>query len=126
MSEKNEKLLKPLRDICGKISEANGDVIKHLAELKKYSEKAAFYEFHVFVELLEVISQNQELLKPQLKDIFKLLNYILNNESRSKEPIISRLYNFIIHHKVILFRFTVCSSNILTLIGFLGSAGSHR
>lgn len=98
MAEVNEKYLKPIRDICQKII-VNENVKKLVADLREYSEKGAFYEFHVFFELLEVLSQNSELSKPKTGEIFKLLNELLRN-GNNKESIISRLYNFIINHKV--------------------------
>ena len=100
MAESSVKYLKPIKDICQKIP-LNKDINQLIADLKKCSDKGAFYEYHVFVELLEVLSQNPDFSKSKVKEIFKLLSDLLHNDSNSKESILSRLYNFILIHKVI-------------------------
>lgn len=100
MADQTEKYLIQLRAICQEIS-LDKDLNKNIAELRKLIIKGAFFEFHVFSELLDVLSRNSaELSKPKKREIFKLLNDLLNNESRSQETIITKLYNFIIIHKV--------------------------
>lgn len=113
MAAQNEKYLKPLKEICQKLV-VDKECVKHVEDLRKLSGKGAFYEYYVFVELLEVLSKNPQLPKSKLKEVCQLLSELLREESSSKDSIINPLYNFVLKHKVRQFAF-----NILTFLMFL-------
>lgn len=106
MAEQNEKHLKPLKEICQKLV-VDKECVKHVEDLRKLTGKGAFYEYYVFVELLEVLSKNPQLPKSKVKEVLQLLSELLREESSNKDSIINRLYNFVIKHKVRYFALNV-------------------
>lgn len=99
MANNNEKVLKPLKEICQRI-ETENDCSKHAADLKKLIQKGAFYEYYSFIELLEILSRNPKLPTKNKNEIFKLLDLVLREGSGDKDSCLSRLYNFLIKNRV--------------------------
>lgn len=99
MADRNEKYLKPLREVCNKlVVEEKSE--KHIEDLRNFYRKGAFYEYYVFAELLEVLTKHPELHKKKLTQIFELFHDLFNEQSSKKDSLINLLYNFIIKHKV--------------------------
>lgn len=96
MSSKTEQQLK---EICSKI-ETEKDCSKHVADLRKFLKKGAYYEYHSFMEFLDIFSKNSKIPADNRKEIFKLLDEILRVGSDSRDACITRLYNFLIKHRV--------------------------
>lgn len=100
MSNGNDKLLKPLRDIFLNIIAEPEERSKYITQIEKYAEKGAFFEHHVFAQTFEAIANNPDLPMCLVKDFFKMMKQMLNGGSNSKDSIVSLLYNFICQNKV--------------------------
>lgn len=100
MSSKNEKFLKPLREICQKL-ESDSNPCAHSTDLRMLIAKGAFYEYYSCVELLEILRRNQKLQASNMKEILSLLNVVMHQGCDDKEAMTTQLYNFITKLKVI-------------------------
>lgn len=100
MADKNEKFLKPLKDICLRIVAEPEECSTLMKQLSEYAAKGAFYEHHVFAMTLQTITNNPDLPSKALKDIFKMLKQMLNDGSNNKDSVITVLYNFMLQNKV--------------------------
>lgn len=94
----NEKYLVKLKEVCQKLK-VDSDCSQHIIELRKWVEKGAFYAYHTFNELLEMLSSNPKLPEPKKKLILSFLQSIIHGPG-NKDSLLSRLYNFIINLKV--------------------------
>lgn len=100
MSDKTEKLLKPLRDIYQKIVNQPNECTQHIKDLQNFALKGAFFEHFVFVEALETLTVNPKLPPNSVNDVFKLIENLLNDRVHNKDSIITSFYNFISKNKV--------------------------
>jgi hypothetical protein len=99
MSSKNEKFLKPLREICQKL-ETDKNPHTHASDLKKLIAKGAFYEYYSCVELLDILRRNRKLQAPNKKEILGLLDVLMHEGCDDKDAMTTQLYNFIVKLKV--------------------------
>lgn len=99
MTDKTEKFLKPIKEICVKI-ETDEDCTEALDELKQLCAKGTFYEHHCFVEVLEVLKRKLTLPQETTKAIFRLLSSSIHSGASNKDSIIKRLYQFTNQNKV--------------------------
>ncbi|XP_070496091.1 uncharacterized protein [Chironomus tepperi] len=99
MDEKTAKFLAPIRAICKEIvsNDSIDDCMKEL--IKKITTKdTVFYQFHTFLLLMELLKDNPNLEANKVREIFKVLDLILNNGSnkKSKRKFAVDFYNYFI------------------------------
>jgi predicted amidophosphoribosyltransferase len=100
MDEKNEKYLKPIKEICEKIENSNSQT-SCCDELHVYIKKAPFYALHSFRMLLEILKKKvQKLPVQKAREISKTLNFIIQTDEASRKNNLISLYNFILSDQV--------------------------
>jgi hypothetical protein len=100
MANISDEILKPLRLSCKKI-EAGEAADKHLELIKKFASKGAFYQHHVCVELLGVITREPSIPSRTASEIFELIGSIVHDGNGNKDSILCVFYNFVAKLKVI-------------------------
>jgi len=95
MADKNEKLLKPLRECLQKLATVKNPS-NCAAEVNKFLAKGAFYEYHCMVELLDLLKKHFKSIPKQNKDeIVKLMIIAMYEGSNEKDAMIGRFHSFI-------------------------------
>ena len=99
MEERTAKLLAPIKKICKEIiSNDSIDVcIKELTQ-KTTTKDSDFFQYHKFSLLLELIKNNPNLEAIKVKQVFKVLDLIFNDQSSKKirRNVAVLLYNYFI------------------------------
>lgn len=99
MDEKTAKFLAPIRTICKEVisNDSIDGCVKEL--IKKITAKdAKFYQFHTFLILLELIKDNPKLEPKKVKQVFTVLDLILNSQEMklSRRKLSVDFYNYFI------------------------------
>lgn len=90
-----ETYLKPLIDICDRISSGPDDCKSEIAELRNYAAKGAFYECHSFTRALELLTDNPKLKTAKKAGLLEVLKTLVQEGTSNKDYIISKLQAFI-------------------------------
>ena len=94
-----EKVLKLLKELCGKI-ETESDCTAAVANLKTQISipiNQTFFEYHTFSNFLEIFARNENIPAINKNEILQLMNSIV---VKGSDSILGKLHSYLLSNKV--------------------------